>query len=187
MQQQVCRQLRATTHPSSLDAVAQHVYDMMYECVHPNFIRYAICNANRPRTLFALGIGIFASCFGILLTILAFALHWHRPTRLIALPFIFLGIATLVANRNGSCIVLQATKRIQLRPYDLFDDELCASLDSVWQLEYAKRPLLRRICDRQMWIEDSTFRALMDKLLWQALAWGVIGAFLYFLITYPPA
>ena len=114
-----------------------------------------MCNANQPRSIFALVVGIVSMILAIVFTVLAFFVHGN--ILILTATFMVLGVATLIANRNGSCIILQLTRRAQLRP---------------WEVE--ERSLIHRIFDRQAWIEDPHLRGLMDKLLWQALTWSLI-------------
>ena len=154
MLHKACQAIQKSTHPSGLEEIAKHVYELL-GCAHVNFIRYSMCNANKPRSIFALVVGIVSMILAIVFTVLAFFVHGN--ILILTATFMVLGVATLIANRNGSCIILQLTRRAQLRP---------------WEVE--ERSLIHRIFDRQAWIEDPHLRGLMDKLLWQALTWSLI-------------
>jgi len=57
--QAVLHALQHTTHPSAFQQIATSVEYSLRKQAHPNFIRWSICNGNRPRVVFARGLGIF--------------------------------------------------------------------------------------------------------------------------------
>ena len=102
---EVLRALGYTTHPSAFSGVAKTVEYVLRRQAHPNFIRWVICNGNRPRVIFAqwLGINFIALAF-IAATVLV--LSKARPGwRALAAIGWFLGVATLIAGCKGLCVV----------------------------------------------------------------------------------
>ncbi|RMZ78038.1 hypothetical protein DV737_g4117, partial [Chaetothyriales sp. CBS 132003] len=187
--------LAVTTHPSAFRDVIRTVEWTLRHQAHPNFIRWTICNGNPPRQVFAKVLGyaciIGATVYGIVITLSSANRGWR------ALAFLgyFIGIATLFAAWKGMCIVLHGMHHRHLRPWELFGGPEEASVeyeshkgsfDSLgsansyesepWVVKYEKRPLVRKIADREVWIQDPTLRAIQDTIFVQALLLGfVIG------------
>jgi len=187
------RALQVTTHPSALRSIATSVEYTLRRQAHPNFIRWTICNGNRPRVIFARGLGISLILFGFLSDLLITLSSVSRAWR--ALPFLgwFLGISTLIAAWKGMCVVLHGMHHRHLRPWELFaDDELDGgpdvkrtSEDSLlssstnsfedepWIARYGKRNVIRKVFDREIWIEEPALRGIQDTIFLQSL----LGAF----------
>ncbi|QIX01079.1 hypothetical protein AMS68_006596 [Peltaster fructicola] len=181
--------LQTTTHPSSFQEIVTTVEYSLRKQAHPNFMRWTICNGNRPRVLFARGLGIFGIAAGFIADLLLTLSHAGRAWRV--LPFIawFIGIATLIAAWKGMCVVLHGLHHRHLRPWELFEDspepgldekhmsqESLASSsrnsyeDEPWVSRYEKRNYVRKIFDREVWIEEPALRQIQDTIFLQALA-----------------
>ncbi|ORY86983.1 hypothetical protein BCR37DRAFT_376321 [Protomyces lactucae-debilis] len=189
LQRQTVYTLQQTTHPSALREAADHCYGLLSSCAYPNFIRYSVCNANSARTAFARVVGAVSILAAIALAVGLILGDVRRKWRaLAAFPLMFLGVTTAVAAYNGSCIILQGTQRVQYRPWDLFADseeaDLFGKFEQYWEAKYKSRNLIRKIFDRQRWVEDPSFRRLLDRLLWQAVLAGALGGVVFFLIIY---
>ncbi|KAF2479527.1 hypothetical protein BDY17DRAFT_40629 [Neohortaea acidophila] len=188
----VLHALQNTTHPTAFRLLAANVEYALRRQSHPNFIRWTICNGNRPRVVFARGLGVFCIVGGLLADLLITLSRASRGWR--ALPFLlwFLGIATLIAAWKGMCVVLHGLHHRHLRPWELFaDDEddvpsekrdssdsLASSSrnsfeDEPWVASYRKRNLIRKIFDRELWIEEPALRQIQDTIFLQA----IIGSF----------
>lgn len=183
--------LQNTTHPSAFRDVVSTVEYSLRRQAHPNFIRWAICNGNRPRVVFARGLGVFTIAAGLLADLLITLSSAHRAWRV--LPFLgwFIGIATLIAAWKGMCVVLHGLHHRHLRPWELFADstdeatlvgsEKAASNDSLassgansfedepWVPRYKKRNVIRKIFDRQVWIQEPALRQIQDTIFLQSL------------------
>ena len=85
--------------------MAQTVEWSLRRQAHPNFIRWSICNGNRPRVVFARALGVGGIAAGtataVLLTLSAVGRAW----RLLTIVGLFIGIATLIAAWKGMCVV----------------------------------------------------------------------------------
>lgn len=186
--------LQNTTHPSAFNSIIATVEYSLRRQSHPNFIRWAICNGNRPRVIFARGLGIFTIAAGLIADLIITLSSAGRGWRV--LPFLgwFIGIATLIAAWKGMCVVLHGMHHRHLRPWELFADstdeislanEKAASHDSLvsssgnsfedepWVPKYAKRNFIRRIFDREVWIQEPALRQIQDTIFLQSL----LGAF----------
>jgi len=186
--------LQNTTHPSAFHSIIATVEYSLRRQSHPNFIRWAICNGNRPRVIFARGLGVFTIAAGLIADLIITLSSAGRAWRVI--PFLgwFIGIATLIAAWKGMCVVLHGMHHRHLRPWELFADstdevsltnEKSASHDSLvsssgnsfedepWVPKYAKRNFIRRIFDREVWIQEPALRQIQDTIFLQSL----LGAF----------
>lgn len=100
--------LSITTHPSAIRKVMQTVEWSLRHQSHPNFVRWTICNGNRPRVIFARGLGVAGIVGGILAALLLCLSHADRSWRVLSAVGFMFGIATLIAAWKGMCVVSQA-------------------------------------------------------------------------------
>lgn len=187
--------LQVTTHPSAFRDVIRTVEWSLRCQAHPNFIRWTICNGNRPRVIFARGLGIGGIVAGFLVAIILTLSSAGRGWRALSLIGFFIGISTLIAAWKGMCVVLHGMHHRHLRPWELFssDDEpqgydaKADSSDSLgshgtsnswedepWVAKYEKRNVVRKIFDREVWIEEPALRQIQDTIFIQS----IIGALL---------
>lgn len=97
--------LSKTTHPSAFRSVISTVEWSLRHQAHPNFIRWTICNGNRPRVLFARGLGIGGIVGGLAAAIVLTLSSVGRGWRALSAIGFFIGIATLFAAIKGMCVV----------------------------------------------------------------------------------
>jgi hypothetical protein len=97
--------LESTTHPSAFRELVNNVEYSLRQQAHPNFVRHAICNGNRPRVIFARGLGIFLIVAGIVTDILLTLSSAARSWRVLPIILLLLGFSTLVAAWKGMCVV----------------------------------------------------------------------------------
>ncbi|KAL9108040.1 MAG: hypothetical protein Q9227_007146 [Pyrenula ochraceoflavens] len=191
--------LSRTTHPSAFRSVIATVEWSLRHQAHPNFIRWTICNGNRPRVVFArmLGVGgiVGGLACGIILTLSGAGRGWRA---LSAIAFV-IGIATLIAAWKGMCVVLHGMHHRHLRPWELFTDdsdsdsisdpELTVNLkhysfdsltssnsyeDEPWVARYEKRNLVRKVFDREVWIKEPALRQIQDTIFLQAMGGALV-------------
>ncbi|KAK3074471.1 hypothetical protein LTR53_003079 [Teratosphaeriaceae sp. CCFEE 6253] len=184
----VLHALQSTTHPSAFRAITRTVEYALRRQAHPNFVRWTICNGNRPRVIFARGLGVAGILAGCLADLLITLSHASRAWRVI--PFLgwFIGIATLVAAWKGMCVVLHGLHHRHLRPWELFSDDPDDVLhektlsresltstsgnsfeDAPWVPRYKQRNVVRKVFDRQIWIEEPALRQIQDTIFLQAV------------------
>ncbi|KAJ9635433.1 hypothetical protein H2201_003094 [Coniosporium apollinis] len=184
--------LENTTHPSAFRDVISTVEWSLRCQAHPNFIRWTICNGNRPRVIFARGLGVGGIVGGLIAAVLITLSSASRPWRILSFLGFFIGIATLVAAWKGMCVVLHGMHHRHLRPWELFatDDEpqemdlKKESFESIgssnswedepWVAKYEKRNIIRKVFDREVWIQEPALRQIQDTIFLQA----ILAAFL---------
>jgi len=188
--------LSTTTHPSAFREVIATVEWTLRHQLHPNFIRWTICNGNPPRQLFARGLGIGGIVAGIVYMIVITLSSANRGWRALGFLGLFIGIATLFAGWKGMCVVLHGMHHRHLRPWELFGnaEEADANFgakkqsfdsfgssnsfeDEPWIVKYDKRNVIRKIFDREVWIQEPVLRSIQDTIFIQALLTGfAVGA-----------
>ncbi|KAF7846007.1 hypothetical protein BT93_L5613 [Corymbia citriodora subsp. variegata] len=186
--------LQNTTHPSAFRAVLANVEWSLKRQAHPNFIRWTICNGNRPRVIFARGLGISLITLGLIADILITLSHANRGWRVLPLILYIIGISTQIAAWKGMCVVLHGMHHRHLRPWELFADDDDASQselrdfsqetlvststnsyeDEPWVARYERRNVIRKIFDREVWIQEPCLRQIQDTIFVQSLIGAVI-------------
>ncbi|KAK5940599.1 hypothetical protein PMZ80_007016 [Knufia obscura] len=199
--------LSITTHPSAFkDVVATIEYTLRHQ-LHPNFIRWTICNGNAPRQTFARGLGIGGIVAGLVYGIIITLSDAGRGWRALAFLAFFIGISTLFAAWKGMCVVLHGMHHRHLRPWELFGSDDTSSSgydlkkdsfdtlgsansfeDEPWVAKYDKRNVIRKIFDREVWIQEPALRSIQDTIFIQALITAfVIGGVLTAIFLAVPA
>ncbi|KAL8697870.1 MAG: hypothetical protein Q9201_006883 [Fulgogasparrea decipioides] len=185
--------LAVTTHPTAFRQIIHTVEWALRHQAHPNFIRWTICNGNRPRVIFARGLGIAGIVGGTLAAILIVLSNAGRGWRVLSAIGFMIGVATLVAAWKGMCVVLHGMHHRHLRPWELFaeDDDASSALemkkdsfdslgssnsyeDQPWVAKYEKRNIIRKIFDREVWIQEPALRQIQDTIFLQAVLGSVI-------------
>lgn len=184
--------LEYTTHPTAFHAIQASVENMLRRQAHPNFIRWTICNGNRPRVIFARGLGVATIILGLIAAILVTLSHANHAWRILAAFGWIVGVATLVAGWKGMCVVLHGMHHRHLRPWELFEGtesevELKKTSfdsfgtensyeDAPWVVKYEKRNLIRKVFDREIWIEEPALRQIQDTIFIQSVLCGLVVA-----------
>ena len=119
----VLHALRHTTHPSAFFPIRDILDSTLRKEAHPSFIRWSICNGNKPRTIFLRCFGATILTLGFLTAIsltLSSASRWWRLLAAIAWWF---GITNIIAAYKGLCILLHGHRARTVRPWEVSDDE----------------------------------------------------------------
>lgn len=186
--------LSYTTHPTALRGLVKTIESTLRRQAHPNFVRWSICNGNPARVFFARFLGIFLIVAGFAIAVLITLSSMAKGYRALAAIAWVLGISTLVAAYKGMCVVLHGLHHRHIRPWELFeqdgefgsDDEKipkesfesfgsCNSYeDEPWVVKYEKRNIVRKVFDREVWIQEPALRQIQDTIFLQAILAGVI-------------
>lgn len=185
--------LSYTTHPSALRTLSRNIENTLRRQAHPNFIRWTICNGNPARVTFARGLGVgsilVAATGSVLLTLSRAGRGWRA---LFAVLWMF-GIATLITALKGMCVVLHGLHHRHVRPWELFADGdgdsdgdgkrsfdsfgSCNSYeDEPWVVRYERRFYVRKVFDREVWIQEPALRQIQDTIFLQSLLSALLGA-----------
>jgi hypothetical protein len=187
--------LQNTTHPTAFRDVVATVEWSLRRQAHPNFIRWTIGNGNRPRVVFARTLGIVGIMVGILTGLILTLSSASRAWRALSLIGFVGGISTLIAACKGMCIVLHGMHNRHLRPWELFtsDDEAegndarMESFDTIgshassnswedepWVANYEKRSVVRKVFDREVWVQEPAMRQIQDTIFVQAIVGSLL-------------
>lgn len=195
--------LAYTTHPSACRLAIKVIENSLRQQAHPNFIRWSICNGNPARVFFARALGVGLIVIAFVAAILITLSHAGRGWRALAAIGWVLGISTLVAAYKGMCVVLHGMHHRHVRPWELFVDEESddeqgkTSFESFgttnsfesepWVIKYEKRNIVRKVFDREVWIEEPALRTIQDTIFLQAMLCAVLlaGVFTAIFVAIP--
>ena len=181
--------LSHTTHPSALHSLFKTIDSSLRRQAHPNFVRWSICNGNPARVFFARALGVALIIGGFAIAVLTTLSNLARGWRALSAIAFVLGISTLVAAYKGMCVVLHGMHHRHVRPWELFIQEDGEDLgkrsfdsfdsqnsyeDEPWVVRYEKRNVIRKVFDREVWIQEPALRQIQDTIFVQAILASVI-------------
>ncbi|PNY26248.1 Regulator of G protein signaling superfamily [Tolypocladium capitatum] len=176
--------LSRTTHPSALRSLFKTVDSSLRCQAHPNFVRWSTRNGNPARVFFARGLGAGLVAGGFAMAVLMTLSKLGRGHRALAAIAFVLGISTLVAAHKGMCVVLHGMHHRHVRPWELFVQDDGEGLgkrslesfgpgnsyeDEPWVVQYGKRNVVRKVFDREVWIQEPALRQIQDTIFVQAM------------------
>ncbi|EOD46339.1 putative regulator of g protein signaling superfamily protein [Neofusicoccum parvum UCRNP2] len=114
----VLHALQHTTHPSAFKIVADMVEATLRGQAHPNFVRWSICNGNKPRVFFVRTMGVTHIAGGLLIGLLLLLSSTPRWWRILMFPVLFLGTTTMIAAYKGLCVILHRGHKRSVKPWE---------------------------------------------------------------------
>lgn len=118
----VLHALQHTTHPSAFSVVGDMVEADLRGQSHPNFIRWSICNGNKPRVRAVRNSGIAHVAVGLIIAILLVLSGKSRWWRLFIVPLFLIGFSISMAAHQGLCMIIHSSHTRALRPWEQFGD-----------------------------------------------------------------
>lgn len=119
---QLLHALQHTTHPSAFQFVDTIIEATLRNQLHPNFVRWSICNGNKPKVFFVRVMGVSFTFYGLLTATLLTLSNLSRWWRIFNFPLTWIGLATWIAAYKGLCVILHAKgKTRNLRPWEDMD------------------------------------------------------------------
>lgn len=183
MRELALNQLQHSTDPEHLRPVADHVYLLLRNCSHRNFVRLGVSNGTYETVCVATGLGIVLTCAGFLyMLVRGLAPHIGKHSQWDALgawPMWWLGMTLILSGLRGSCFFLLLFTRRQPLPWERFDDS--ASMISQ-RSAIVKRLSRLMIFDRKFRVKDASLRQLQHKIVIQSMIGGAIFATLSTLV-----
>ncbi|KAL7267760.1 hypothetical protein RUND412_009639 [Rhizina undulata] len=189
----VLHALENTTHPSALEVLKRPVEEVLRTQAHPAFIQWSICNGNRARVLFARALGVSMILIGFLVAVLLTLSGGNRGLRALGAIGWFFGTSTLLAALKGLCIVLHGAHHQNIRPWELWNDNESGKgsgdrfsfdafgpknsyEDEPWVAKYENRFFLRKIFDREMYIEEPALREVQNAIAVKSIVTATVCA-----------
>lgn len=178
-------QTSSSPDPSHLKPVADHVYGLLRNCSHRNFVRLGVSNGTFETVCVATGLGIFLTLLGFLiLFVRAFHPFLGANARwevLAVWPVWWLGVSLILSGLRGSCFFLLLFSRRQPLPWERFDDDDASVTSSSAKNKKKKTGLMRvlgrlMIFDRKFKVKDQNLRRLQRKIVVQSLIGGAVFA-----------
>jgi len=170
--------LQKSSDPSHLRPIAEHVYALLRNCSHRNFVRLGVGNGTFETICVATSLGIFLTVAGLLVMLLrCFVPHVGAHSRWEAFapwPMWWLGISLILSGLRGSCFFLLLFSRRQPLPWERFDDS--SSMISTKSNGILKRISRLMIFDRKFKVKDVHLRRLQRKIVIQSLVGGAVFA-----------
>jgi len=163
--------------PAHLQPVADHVYQLLHNCSHRNFVRLGVSNGTFETVCVATSLGIVLTVAGFLCVLLrAFTPYIGAHSRFDAFaawPMWWLGISLILSGLRGSCFFLLLFTRRQPLPWERFDDSASVTLAKTGIWKILSRLM---IFDRKFKVNDTHLRRLQHKIVWQSLMGGAVFA-----------
>ena len=115
--------LQQTTHPSAFTLVKRMLDTALRNQAHPNFVRWSICNGNKPRTIFLRAFAVMNIMIGFAIAITLTLSSCSRYWRIFAALEWWFGITNLIAAYRGLCVLLHRLHTRTIRPWETADDD----------------------------------------------------------------
>jgi hypothetical protein len=122
--------LQHTTHPTALLPAVKITEAALRGQSHPNFVRWSICNGNRPRVFFVRTASTNGVILGFVLAIVLTLSRKSRWWRLFAAVLWFLSFSAAVAAYKGLCVIMHFSHSRALRPWEQNLDEELADIEA---------------------------------------------------------
>jgi len=178
LRQQAIADLHVSSHPAALKPVADHIYGLLRNCSHRNFVRLGVGNGTFETICVATMLGIVCTIAGfVVIFSRGFAPYRGAHTRwetFAAWPLWWLGLSLILSGLRGSCFFLLLFSRRQPLPWERFDDsESKMTNNTTGPLRIFKRLM---IFDRKMRVKEKHLRRLQRKIVLQSLFGGALFA-----------
>ncbi len=180
LRQQAIADLHLSSHPAALKPVADHVYGLLRNCSHRNFVRLGVGNGTFETVCVATVLGIVSTVAGFLVVMCrGFTPYRGAHTRweaFAAWPLWWLGLSLVLSGLRGSCFFLLLFSRRQPLPWERFDDSGAKPADDGENMGILKRISRLMIFDRRLRVKERHLRRLQRKIVLQSLIGGSIFA-----------
>lgn len=187
LRQRTLNNLQVSADPRHLRPVADHIYEVMRNCSHRNFMALGVVTGTYETICVGGMIGVLSVLCGFLLVLLR-ALYPHigahsRWEVFYSFPLWGLGATLLCVSSQGMCFILLSLAKRQALPWEMFEHEdrdqmrvSTASGPKRWWRRY--RAFMNRTMahGRNFKVEDKNLRRLQRIILFQCLSAGTVTA-----------
>ncbi|KAK4120635.1 hypothetical protein N657DRAFT_624751 [Parathielavia appendiculata] len=167
-------------HPVALKPVADHVYSLLRNCSHRNFVRLGVGNGTFETVCVATVLG-WTTLLGGFLLVLCRAMTPFRGAHtrwevFAAWPLWWLGMSLVLSGLRGSCFFLLLFSRRQRLPWERIgaDGDGGGGLGRLGGLLRSVKRLM--IFDRRIRVQEKHLRRLQRKIVLQSLTGGSVFA-----------
>ncbi|KAK1768076.1 hypothetical protein QBC33DRAFT_577743 [Phialemonium atrogriseum] len=177
MRERALYNLQTSSDPAHFQPIANHVYQLLRNCSHRNFVRLGVSNGTFETLCVATTLGIVLTIAGFMCVLLrACTPHIGAHSRWEAFapwPMWWLGLSLILSGLRGSCFFLLLFTRRQPLPWERFDDSGSVRSERKGLLRLLSRLM---IFDRKLTVKDANLRRLQHKIVIQSLIGGSIFA-----------
>lgn len=177
MRERALYNLQTSSDPAHFQPIANHVYQLLRNCSHRNFVRLGVSNGTFETLCVATTLGIVLTIAGFMCVLLrACTPHVGAHSRWEAFapwPMWWLGLSLILSGLRGSCFFLLLFTRRQPLPWERFDDSGSVRSERKGLLRLLSRLM---IFDRKLTVKDANLRRLQHKIVIQSLIGGSIFA-----------
>lgn len=183
LRQRTLQSLQGSSDPRHLKPVADHIYEVMRNCSHRNFVALGVSTGTYETICVGNLIGIVCVLGGFLLVLLR-ALYPRIGTHsrwevFLSFPLWTLGVTLMLVGTQGMCFLLLSMSKRQALPWERFEDDrvvqtrVSASTGPLrWWRQY--RAFMNRTMahGRNYKVVDKHLRRLQRLILLQCVAGG---------------
>ncbi|KAI3400765.1 hypothetical protein diail_1974 [Diaporthe ilicicola] len=188
LRQRTLNNLQKSSDPRFIKPVADHIYEVMKNCSHRNFVSLGVSTGTYETICVGTVIGIVNILAGFLLVLLRGLYPYigahSRWEVFYSFPLWFLGTAVILVGTQGMCFILLSLSRRQALPWERFDDDGRVASPTPddpgpkgWWRKY--RAFMNRTMahDKNFKVEDKMLRRLQRMILLQCWSGGLAAAF----------
>ncbi|KIX09024.1 uncharacterized protein Z518_00102 [Rhinocladiella mackenziei CBS 650.93] len=179
MRKEALAAIAKSESPASLAPVADHIYYLLKNCSHRNFIRLGVKNGTFETLCMVTIVGVLFNVLGLLtMLLIAFASpsihHSSRWRGLAAAPFWIIGFSFLLAGIRGSCFLLLLFSRRQELPWERVEEN---EKTPTQKAAHALKRFLSRlmIFEHKIRVKDEGLRNLQHKIVIQSVVGAIVA------------
>lgn len=188
LRQRTLNDLQRSSDPRFVKPVADHIYEVMKNCSHRNFVSLGVSTGTYETICVGQIIGVVNIIAGFLLVLLR-GLYPHigshsRWEVFYSFPLWFLGTAVILVGTQGMCFILLSLSRRQALPWERFDDDGQVKTTTQpepgpkrWWTRYRTFMNKTMAHDKNFRVEDRVLRRLQRIILIQCWSGGLAAAF----------
>ncbi|KAG8160829.1 hypothetical protein KVR01_009093 [Diaporthe batatas] len=188
LRHRVLNNLQSSSDPRYIKPVADHIYEVMKNCSHRNFVSLGVSTGTYETICVGNVIGIMNLLAGFLLVLLrGLYPHIGSHTRwevFYSFPLWAMGTALILVGTQGMCFILLSMSRRQALPWERFDDdgnpkrtEQPQDGAKGWWRRYKTFMNRTMAHDKNFKVEDKILRRLQRVILIQCWSGGLGAAF----------
>ncbi|KAH8779902.1 hypothetical protein F5883DRAFT_406343 [Diaporthe sp. PMI_573] len=187
LRHRVLNNLQSSADPRYIKPVADHIYEVMKNCSHRNFVALGVGTGTYETICVGTVIGIVNILAGFLLVLMR-GLYPHigahsRWEVFYSFPLWLLGTAVILVGTQGMCFIMLSMSRRQALPWERFDDDGNPKKTAQhpagpkgWWKRY--RSFMNRTVahDKSFRVEDQVLRRLQRMIFLQCGSGGLAAA-----------